>query len=331
MGEALTALSPSHIKIDGLLYSLPGFCTEIRSVWRQKSAQLIQLRANLPMPLPLLPFLLEPRLVLDAVQASAQAYRAFLSGAAFANSPESTLHIPSGWRYVQAFSGEDPGDFGPEHGPVIFGILLESLDSPGRVMVAIRGRVTHRGLWRPLVGPFQAANPEHQARVPMETRLEARLAQTYASLQSTLMNLIAARAPEHLMLTGHSMGGALALLLSLDVALSRPQQRCTTVLFASPRPGNAALTDFCRQLTASTGCETLHIVNPFDLIPTIPPTRWYGFAPIGPAYPCPFREVGLLPNYLLRHRVENYYRTLCEGLGFQPEGLRTRLDALRMG
>lgn len=281
--------------------------------------------------LPPLPSSLEPRLVLDAVLASAQAYRAFLSGAAFVEAPESTLHIPSGWRYVQAFSGKDPGDFGPEHGPVLFGIVLEPRDSPGSLMVAIRGRVTHRGLWRPLVGPFQAANPAHQARVPGETRLEARLAQTYASLQSTLMALIAAREPDHLILTGHSMGGALALLLSLDVALSRPQQRCTTVLCASPRPGNAALTDFYRQLTAATGCETLHIVNPFDLIPTIPPTRWYGFAPIGPAFPCPFREVGLLPNYLLRHRVENYYRILCEGFGYPPEGLRAHLDALRMG
>jgi predicted esterase len=269
-------------------------------------------------------------LILDAMVASALAYRALQIGPR-QGQVEDFLEFPTGWRFQSEFFGADSQDFGPQSGPVSFGIVLASQQSPGTLMIAIRGRVTHRGLWRPMVGPFRPALTGHRSAVPTDLMLEGRLAQTYASMQGSLMSLIEDQAPRSLILVGHSMGGALAMLLTLDVALCLQQQRCRTVICASPRPGNAAFSAFYQRVTLEAGIPTFHIVNPYDVIPRIPPRTVYGFAPpTAEVYPCPFKEAGLLPNPLVRHRVENYYRTLCRVFDREPGpgGMLATLDEL---
>ena len=106
----------------------------------------------------MLPPTFDRRTVLDAVWASAQAYRAFSAGADFAADPERYVVVPDGWSYVGAYHGRDVKDFGHHH-PVIFGLILRSKDQPGLHLFATRGKVTFRGLWSRLSGPFPTASP----------------------------------------------------------------------------------------------------------------------------------------------------------------------------
>ena len=161
--------------------------------------------------------------------------------------------------------------------------------------------------------------------------LEGRLLDVYRSMQAELMSHLDALAPSHVLLAGHSMGGALAQLFALDIALCRPGLPVSTIACGSPRPGNRAFARTYEQYTSAQKIPTLNIVNPFDIIPTIPPTSVFGFASVGQTYPCPFTEQGPLPNFLTRHRVDNYYLSLCRQWGMPPatHGLCPTVETLR--
>lgn len=267
------------------------------------------------------------RMVLDAVWASAQAYRAFSAGADFAADPERYVVVPDGWSYVGAYHGRDVKDFGHHH-PVLFGLILRAKGQPGWYLFATRGKVTFRGLWSRLSGPFPGASPTQT--LPPDALLEGRLLAVYRSMRAELMSHVDALAPTHMLLAGHSMGGALAQLFALDLALRRPGLPVSTIGCGSPKPGNRAFARTYEQYTSAQKNPTLSIVNPFDLIPTIPPTSVFGFASVGQPYLCPFKEQGPLPNFLTRHRVGNYYRSLCRQWGMPPatRGLGPTVDAL---
>lgn len=276
----------------------------------------------------MLPTAFDRTTVLDAVWASAQAYQAFRAGAGFAADPERHVVLPEGWSLVGTYRGRDVKDLG-HHDPTLFGLILRSEARPGLHMFATRGKVTYRGLWSRLTGPFPAARPTPARPVPPTALLERRLLDVYRSMQAELVAHVDALAPTRVLLAGHSMGGALSQLLALDLALGRPDLPVSTIVCGSPKPGNRAFARTYEHYTAAQGRPTLSIVNPFDVIPAIPPTFVFGFAAIGQPYPCPFKEQGPLPNYLTRHRVENYYRSLCHHWGVAPvtRGLRTH-DAL---
>ena len=276
----------------------------------------------------MLPPAFDRRMVLDAVWASAQAYRAFSAGAEFAADPERYVVVPDGWSYVGTYHGRDVKDFGHHH-PVIFGLILRSKAQPGLYLFATRGKVTFRGLWSRLSGPFPGASPTRT--LPPDALLEGRLLDVYRSMQAELMSHVDALGPSHVLLAGHSMGGALAQLFALDIALRRPGLPVSTIGCGSPRPGNQAFARAYEQYTSAQNCPTLNIVNPFDVIPTIPPTSVFGFASVGQHYLCAFKEQGALPNFLTRHRVDNYYRSLCRqwGVPAATRGLGPTVDALR--
>lgn len=273
--------------------------------------------------LSMLPAAFDRRTVLDAVWASAQAYRAFRAGADFAAHPERYVVLPQGWSYVGSYHGRDLKDFG-HRDPVLFGLILRSEAEPGLHLFATRGKVTFRGLWSRLAGPFPPASSTPAQPVPPGVRLEGRLLEVYRSMQAELVSHLDALGPRRVLLAGHSMGGALAQLFALDLALSRPDLPVSTVVCGSPKPGNRAFARTYEQFTAARGNPTLSIVNPFDVIPTLPPTALFGFASVGQPYSCAFKERGPLPNPLSRHRVDNYYRSLCQRWGVTPpaRGLR---------
>ncbi|TVU47059.1 hypothetical protein EJB05_06637, partial [Eragrostis curvula] len=66
--------------------------------------------------------------------------------------------------------------------------------------------------------------------------------------------------------TGHSLGGALALIAARDAAAAHPGVPVAAVTFSAPRVGNAA---FCRGL-ASRGVRVLRVVVRRDVVPTVP-------------------------------------------------------------
>lgn len=67
--------------------------------------------------------------------------------------------------------------------------------------------------------------------------------------------------------TGHSLGGALAILGALECSRLRLQPELV-VTFGQPRVGNAA---FAACYNASLGPRTFHVVNAADPVPLLPP------------------------------------------------------------
>ncbi|KAK6932125.1 Fungal lipase-like domain [Dillenia turbinata] len=69
-----------------------------------------------------------------------------------------------------------------------------------------------------------------------------------------------------LTITGHSLGGALALLNAYEAAQSIPGPSISIISFGVPRVGNNAFRDELKQL----GVKTLHIVVNQNIVPKTP-------------------------------------------------------------
>lgn len=84
-----------------------------------------------------------------------------------------------------------------------------------------------------------------------------------------------ARQRRHVIVTGHSLGAALALLAAADIAASRVSQ-ASMVSFAGPRVGDHAFAGFVRGLRYSGLVEDCkRFVNVHDLVTMVPPEMMF--------------------------------------------------------
>jgi len=89
--------------------------------------------------------------------------------------------------------------------------------------------------------------------------------------KSAVKNLLDAGKAANVTVCGHSLGGALATLLSLDVALNTACRTPMAYTFASPRTGNGTFADFYNTKVAAS----FRVVNKPDLVPTLPTRPFY--------------------------------------------------------
>lgn len=99
-----------------------------------------------------------------------------------------------------------------------------------------------------------------------------RIAQDTASprLVDALPTMAFPHSVTSLTICGHSLGGALATLLALDVAANTKFKSLTAYTYAGPRTGNHSFADTYNQLVP----HTIGIANRLDLVPKLP------FAPL---------------------------------------------------
>ncbi|XP_073123627.1 lipase-like [Henckelia pumila] len=70
-----------------------------------------------------------------------------------------------------------------------------------------------------------------------------------------------------IMVTGHSMGGAMAAFCGLDLQLSFGEQDIQVMTFGQPRIGNAAFAEYYSKVVPNT----FRITNGHDIVPHLPP------------------------------------------------------------
>lgn len=70
-----------------------------------------------------------------------------------------------------------------------------------------------------------------------------------------------------IMVTGHSMGGAMASLCGLDLTVNHEAPDVQVMTFGQPRIGNAAFASYYSQLVPNT----IRITNEHDMVPHLPP------------------------------------------------------------
>ncbi|KAL2229792.1 UNVERIFIED_CONTAM: Lipase A [Sesamum indicum] len=112
-----------------------------------------------------------------------------------------------------------------------------------------------------------------------------------------------------IMVTGHSMGGAMAALCGLDLRLSLGEQNVQVMTFGQPRIGNAVFASYFNQIVP----DTIRVTNGHDIVPHLPP--YYYYFPQKTYHHFP-REVWLYNIGLgsLIYTVEK----VCDGSGEDP-------------
>lgn len=101
--------------------------------------------------------------------------------------------------------------------------------------------------------------------------------QAFSSVRDAILQMVRDSKQHKVLTTGHSLGGALAVLAALDVRQNVPDKQVSCYTFGSPKVGDPAFANYYNKLVPNT----FRIVNDADVIPTIPPA---GYAHVGQLY-----------------------------------------------
>jgi triacylglycerol lipase len=130
----------------------------------------------------------------------------------------------------------------------------------------------------------------------------------YQSCRDQVLAALGALTPDRpLFVTGHSLGGALATLAALDVAVNSPFNAPVVYTFASPRVGDGAFADAYNGKVASSW----RVLNTYDLVPLLPPEqifdavhrRTYSYRHVKDWHALGFFRGGIAGNHMLANYV----------------------------
>ncbi|OXM84895.1 lipase family protein [Paenibacillus rigui] len=218
------------------------------------------------------------------------------------DSPEGSFIVPCGYRHVLSFTAE-----AFHNTTETFGFLLES---EHQIIIAFRGSATpndwvSNGIARQISDGGKAGAGSGSASHQGFTRM-------YASASEQIRTALLSLSPDkELMITGHSLGGALATLCATDTALRPPRRKPVVYTFASPRVGNP---EFARLFNRSAA-SSIRIVNPNDVVPHVPPLVYRSPATKELYYYLHVRGRSNLPfeggSVSANHALTNYYTALA--------------------
>ena len=122
-----------------------------------------------------------------------------------------------------------------------------------------------------------------------------------ASMQNQVFDIIAGlpTPPSQIIITGHSLGCALASLFALDIAVSLPNVHVLNLNFASPRVGTGSWENAYNN-TYGLLDKTVCIRNSYDVVPKVPP-EWPPFD---------FRHIGR--EFKVSFGLKNYHWDLTD-------------------
>jgi hypothetical protein len=223
----------------------------------------------------------------------------------------STYTPPSGWTYVTSLTGWD--DIFWDLGRVeLFALVFTN--GSGQYLVAIRGTDSDTDFYEDLWADTVAFAAHGGSGLPSPA-VAAGFNSIYtgtgggmpASMQGQVWSLIQQDGITNLVVTGHSLGGALAQLMGFDVAVSAPSITLQVLTFAAPMVG---LQDWGRDYaTAFSGGNSVSVVNQYDLVPHYPPLGDY--VPVGVPFDIAFERSSTgwdpVEDVIIRHEMDNYF------------------------
>lgn len=167
-------------------------------------------------------------------------------------------NVPEGFRPKAAFKAT------PVLFPEWFGYIIES---DRDIVVAFRGSQANPD-WLANAAVFQSQYPYTAARL----KTHGGFTGIYHSCREQIMDAIGSMPPEkNLYITGHSLGGALAVLCALDIAVNTPFKKPVMYNFGSPRVGNPHFA--CHYNTVVK--DSFRVVTAADVVATLPPVAIY--------------------------------------------------------
>jgi triacylglycerol lipase len=223
-----------------------------------------------------------------------QAVKQFKSGAG-------EFQLPRGYRFVSAIG---TGTY------ALFGYVMES---DNMVVAAFRGTENMFDLltdvnWGQVPFPYRSgAGRTHRGFTELYGR------SVRPQLHETLRRLSARK---ELIITGHSLGGAVALLAALDSALHK-FRRQNVYMYGSPKVGSPEFVQACERNIAGI----VRVENKYDWVPLFPPSNTGNvYVHAGKPVPITFRFASPLKN----HQIQYYADALATAYPQARDELRKR-------
>ncbi|KAE8685558.1 Serine/threonine-protein kinase PBS1 [Hibiscus syriacus] len=107
-----------------------------------------------------------------------------------------------------------------------------------------------------------------------------------------------------IMITGHSMGGAIASFCALDLTVNHEAKNVQVITFGQPRIGNAAFASYYGKLVPNT----IRVTNEHDIVPHLPPYYYF-----------PEKTY----HHFLQKKCGYQYEKICDGSGEDPHCSRS--------
>jgi hypothetical protein len=249
------------------------------------------------------------------------------------NSAGQAINISYGSIYVpyqvvtSIYANDLATDMNPARGSnrVSIGLILQS--PSGDVVIAIRGTEgimewIQDAQFLPVKYPFVAAagNTDDGFTAMYGSLTVADSAQS-SKVTPVLSTLPFSKPPVSLTICGHSLGGALATLLALDVAANTKFPTPIVYTYASPRVGDPTFVNLYDHVVPNT----FRIANRVDLVPKLPLPPLYdhvsGLVELNPI------QLGLPPKVLIKldiqceHVLNSYLYLLSRNTGGSVLGL----------
>jgi len=255
-----------------------------------------------------------------------------LVNAAYAISPDDLVNsagnalVAGGIAYTVAttiYANDLATDMNPGRGndQVSIGLICQADDS-GDVVIAIRGTEgilewINDAEFLLVTCPFLAgAGQTEDGFTAMYLSLETDVAPGSPSVTSTLGTLPFKKPVNSLTICGHSMGGALATMLALDLSANTSFTDPTVYTYASPRTGDPAFASRFNQAVKNS----FRVANRVDLIPHLPLPPFYEHVNVlyglNPIQFLPFPPKILVnPTLVCEHSLVSYLYLLSLAAG----------------
>jgi hypothetical protein len=235
-----------------------------------------------------------------------------------------------GYKVVTTIYGNDLAtDMNPERGNKIvsFGYILQAPNND--LVVVIRGtdgiwEWVHDGEFLMVKCPFLAgAGHTEDGFTAIYNSLRIDVATSAKGVVNALASLAFDHSTNSLTICGHSLGGALATLLALDVASNTPFKTPAVYTYASPRAGDPLFVSTYNQVVPNT----TRFANRVDIVPKLPLPPEYehvvGFYDLNSV------KMGIPPKLLIKfevpceHHMTSYLYLLSQLAGGAAQPLDT--------
>ena len=128
----------------------------------------------------------------------------------------------------------------------------------------------------------------------------------YQGLRNSLMNIIedhALKNKNNIILTGHSLGGSIAMLCAYDLGITSKQTNKICVTFGTPMTGNLS---FCQDFEKHVQ-HSFHVTCGADIAPRIPIP---GFAHVGQRLALPAQRRNTILDPIIHHNIDHHVDSL---------------------
>lgn len=235
---------------------------------------------------------------------------------------EISLIQAAGYRLVQPLYGDDLAtDIDPHVGDVVsFGFL--AISPTKEIVAAVRGTDTilewlHDASFLMVPSPIAGAHGfTEDGFTAVYRSLRIGRADGTVSAKDSIKSYLDTGAAATVTVCGHSLGGALATLLTLDVGLNTSCRTPTAYTYASPRTGDHI---FAGSYNAAISASH-RIVNRQDLVPQLPPILPLPYEHVNTKYELNPPPNKINPSLVCMHHLTTYLWLMAQlaGAGGYP-------------